>query len=466
MFLLKGNKRKRALIPASIPVETNEKELNQIDGQVQVAVDQLDGIVEQMKLAAESLDHTSTSSKESTLDLIGHIEKTVENTLKVSEKMRVIESSAQEISSFSEEIHANSESSFKELMISMDSLHALENSMNVLSEGHNLLLKQMEQLVNHSNKINEILHIIGSISQKTKILALNAAIEAARAGDHGKGFSVVANEVGVLANQTSQAVGETSVNINLIQNEISASTIMVRKETEQVLKGSNELRFVLQHMESFKENLSNINEMVSDSTQAVNAQTVGVVEIVNLLEEISEMSLDNKDLAYKVTLDMNEQHESIGQILSTSRSLTNTSTELQKIINNNNLLSGKKPIDYQMIEAVQKKLINFLAISSIDVLDPTLHETKLNQFLNEHSELEAVWTNRLDGTFIYSNPPAGLVNAKARPWFIQAKNGQTFVSEPYISALTKKLCTTISCPIYHGKEIVGVLGVDVLMELP
>ncbi|WP_390622446.1 PDC sensor domain-containing protein [Bacillus massilinigeriensis] len=206
--------------------------------------------------------------------------------------------------------------------------------------------------------------------------------------------------------------------------------------------------------------------MVSDSTQAVNAQTVGVVEIVNLLEEISEMSLDNKDLAYKVTLDMNEQHESIGQILSTSRSLTNTSTELQKIINNNNLLSGKKPIDYQMIEAVQKKLINFLAISSIDVLDPTLHETKLNQFLNEHSELEAVWTNRLDGTFIYSNPPAGLVNAKARPWFIQAKNGQTFVSEPYISALTKKLCTTISCPIYRGKEIVGVLGVDVLMELP
>lgn len=455
MFLLKGNRKKKEVAPVENVIK------NQIDGQVQVAVDQLDGIVEQVKLAAESLDHTSTSSKESTLDLIGHIEKTVENTLKVSEKMKVIESSAQEISSFSEEIQSNSEASFQELMVSMDSLKALENSMNLLSEGHDVLLKQMEQLVNHSNKINEILHTIGAISQKTKILALNAAIEAARAGDHGKGFSVVANEVGVLANQTSQAVEETSGNINLIHNEIEVSTRMVRKETEQVLKGSNELRNVLNHMESFKENLTTINKMVSDSSEAVGAQTLGVVEIANLLEQISEMSLNNKDLAYKVTLDMNEQHDSIGEILSTSRSLTNTSNELQKIVNNSNLQAEKLQIDYSVIEAMQRKIGLFLGGSSLDSLDPILHEYELNRFLKENTELEAIWTNRSDGSFIFSNPPAGLVNAKARPWFIHAMNGQSFVSEPYISALTKSLCISISCPIYRDNEMVGVLGADV-----
>lgn len=457
MFLL--NRRKER----ELPVEEKTLSDNQpIDGQVQVAADQLDGMVEQMKLAAESLEQTSTSSKESTLDLIRHIEKTVENTLKVSEKMRGIESSAQEISSFSEEIHANSESSFQELMISMDSLHKLKSSISQLSEGHVLLLKQMEQLVNHSNKINEIIHTIGAISQKTRILALNAAIEAARAGDHGKGFTVVANEVGILANQTSQAVEETRENIGIIQGEIEVSTDMMKRETEQVLKGSSELRVVLKHMGTFKENLSNINEMVSDSTEAVGIQTLEVVEIANLLDEISEMSLHNKDLPYRVTLDMNEQHDSIGQILSTSRSLTNTSNELQKNVNRKQLIVNHLQVDQQIIEDVQRKISKFLEASTLENLDPNLHELELNRFLEENSELEAIWTNRLDGTFIYSNPPAGLVNAKARPWFIQAIHGQPFVSEPYISALTKSLCITISYPIRWDQEIVGVLGVDVV----
>ena len=91
----------------------------------------------------------------------------------------------------------------------------------------------MENLVAHSIKTIGIVQNIGSISQKTRVLALNASIEAARAGIHGKGFNVVANEVGNLANLTSDAVNETGINIKIIQEEIMKSTEMVK---ERLLK--------------------------------------------------------------------------------------------------------------------------------------------------------------------------------------------------------------------------------------
>nr|WP_232509528.1 hypothetical protein [Parageobacillus thermoglucosidasius] len=57
------------------------------------------------------------------------------------------------------------------------------------------------------------------------------------------------------------------------------------------------------------------------------------------------------------------------------------------------------------------------------------------------------------------------MNAKARPWFIEASKGRTYVSNIYTSALTKRPCITISSPIFHHEQIVGVIGVDVSVQI-
>ncbi|WP_461201825.1 PDC sensor domain-containing protein [Anoxybacillus sp. TBDG-1] len=84
----------------------------------------------------------------------------------------------------------------------------------------------------------------------------------------------------------------------------------------------------------------------------------------------------------------------------------------------------------------------------------------LNEFLWMNENIEAVWSNRIDGTFIYSNPSAGLVNAKARPWFVEATKGNVYVSSVYTSALTKRPCLTISAPIVQEGDVIGVVGID------
>ncbi|MRH42103.1 chemotaxis protein [Aquibacillus halophilus] len=439
------------------------KEDANINGQVQVAADQLKGIVEQAKLAALSLNETSTSSIERVNNLMQHSEKTTDYTIQVTEKMKLIDASATKIADVSEEIHESSQNSYQELIRSWDNLEKLQEKMDQLLKSHYVLINQMNSLVNHSQQINKIVDTIGSISKRTSILALNATIEAARSGEHGKGFAVVANEVGNLANQTSEAVKQTRNNIHLIQEDINATTNMVNQETNQVEDGSNELKNVMEVLESFKSKISLITSMASDSAQAVGEQTGGVQEISALLEQISDMSIKNKELVYNVTLDMDEQFQSSEQILSISHTLTSTSNELQSIIQSDESNSLVK-IDTAVTERVKKDIYHITKTYSLAQLMPDEHEQILTDFYKSHPDIEAIWSNRQDGTFIYSNPPAGLVNAKARPWFVKAINGETYISEVYTSALTKSACITISFPLLDHNKVVGLIGVD--LSLP
>lgn len=430
-----------------------------IDGQIQVAVDQLKGIVEQVNIASADLEKTSSSSKEQTNILLEHSMQTAENTHQVALKMSKIESSALHISAFSQEILANSQTSNEELEISVESFQSLQGKFDALKQSHQTLLHQMNQLVYNSSNIHDIVQTIGSISQKTKILALNATIEAARAGDHGKGFAVVANEVGNLANQTSAAVEQTREHLTLILNGINHSTIMVETETNQIEEGSDELQEILMSMRSFKSRLTSITSMVSDSTSSVEEQRGSIQEISQLLQEISQLATENKERVHQVANDLDTQHRNVEEIRSISHALIRTSKELQSLVNNDNATKNVN-VDRTIIEKSIKILSNPVHTKELISLNPQVHQEILDSILSANTELEAIWSNRPDGSFVYSNPEAALVNAKLRPWFIEASQGKVFVSEIYISALTKKACMTLSMPIMEGDMVSGVLGAD------
>jgi methyl-accepting chemotaxis protein len=82
--------------------------------------------------------------------------------------------------------------------------------------------------------------------------------------------------------------------------------------------------------------------------------------------------------------------------------------------------------------------------------------------ISESDQIEAIWTNDNKGNFIYSNPPAGIANATVRDWFNESMKGTTYVSNIYISAISKSPCMTISLPIYNtSRQVIGVIGADI-----
>ncbi|MFV2049815.1 methyl-accepting chemotaxis protein [Metabacillus litoralis] len=191
----------------------------------------------------------------------------------------------------------------------------------------------IKTLDKRSQEIGEITKVISGIAEQTNLLALNAAIEAARAGEHGKGFAVVADEVRKLAEQSQISSSQISNLIKEIQEDMVLSNKSIDKVSVEVQEGLN---IVKQTEGSFKEiykymvQLSEqINDMaataqeISASTQEVSATVTGITKISN------ETSMHSQNVAASAE----EQLASMEEVTASANSLSTLAEDFQKLIN-------------------------------------------------------------------------------------------------------------------------------------
>ena len=430
------------------------------DEQIQVSADQLNAIVEQLKLATSNLTNLSEQNQLSVANLSKQSEISKSHTHHITEKIHTIETSSIQVAMNAEQMLQDSNQSLEALQHALDRINILEGKIEELQNMHTDLQSQMKRLVDHSASTKKIVQAIGDISNKTKILALNASIEAARAGAHGKGFNVVANEVGTLANLTSNAVVETANNLTLIEQEIENSSRIVLDESTIVNESVSEIKNVLQSFTILRNRVHHIQQSIHDTTDEVHVQKEQMKESANLLKEIAQMVTSNVDLAAKLKDTVDIQHDEVLHVTEMMQSLSKTSSELQQVVQLSTKDSEQYKLDDVATEEMKLHIERLAKNNELVDLQLEVHEQALVDFASSFSTIEAIWSNRKDGTFIFSNPPAGIVNAKVREWFKRAIIGETFTSEIYISAVTKRPCITISTPIKNGEDIIGVIGVD------
>ncbi|MBR3624110.1 MAG: methyl-accepting chemotaxis protein [Selenomonadaceae bacterium] len=188
------------------------------------------------------------------------------------------------------------------------------------------------KLGEQSQKIGTIVDTISAISEQTNLLALNAAIEAARAGEHGRGFAVVADEVRKLAEQSSNAAGEISSLINNIQKETESAVSAMESGVSQVSDGT---KAVDGAGASFKE-ISEMVESVAESSRAmasiVNDLNKGTDRIREAITKINDMGRKVADEAQTVSAATEEQTASMHEIADASRKLALQAQDLQNVI--------------------------------------------------------------------------------------------------------------------------------------
>ena len=163
---------------------------------------------------------------------------------------------------------------------SSQSINEVMGDLNELNEQVNINNHSIAELTNQTNNITSVIELITDIADQTNLLALNAAIEAARAGEHGRGFAVVADEVRKLAERTHKATGEISVSIKSLQQDMNE--IQTSSEAMKVTVDASSDKIT-----SFEETLQELsqssNEIVDYSYSMENSVFIVLAKIDHIL---------------------------------------------------------------------------------------------------------------------------------------------------------------------------------------
>jgi len=230
----------------------------------------IEEMIASIKETAKSLEILSTSSEES-----------VSGLFEINATVKEIQNSAEESVRLAENVSIEaSEKGLASITTAIKGIEDVKDSMNAISETINRLEKRSEE-------IGSIVNVIDEVASQTSLLSLNAAILAAQAGEHGKSFTVVADEIKRLAERTSASTKEISGLITAVQTETRSSVEIADKGIKTVDRGVKFVRDVNDALNSIVKS-SKVSTEMSKSIQRATAEEVSVIlQITDSIKKIT-----------------------------------------------------------------------------------------------------------------------------------------------------------------------------------
>lgn len=447
--------------------QNNSSKWNAIANESLVAADRLQAAVGEVNSSIEELQMLADISSIEDLKLKHSSEGSLKQIQESLAAMQEVTASAVSIQEAANHLHMKSEKTQSEASRMAQDLATADQTIRALAESQQSIVKPMEDLERNTTKLGSFYRELEDISSEVALLALNASIEAARLGEQGKGFDVVAVRMRQLAEQSRLAIGKSAPLFGNIGDDVERvkSSLQVGKDSAQ--QGINVLKTMGEDIRYIYEEIAAVNELVAEAGQRSHEQAEMTHNMEKMMNQVHK-GLSRSILHVEGALErMKSQRLQIGKLQSVAGGLHRAQEELVCTLSSVRENLSDQPTESEVAErglAFTRILLQEVEGIVFQQMEEAGHRSALEDLLKRESELEAAWSNRADGSFVVSIPEAGLVNAKGRDWFRKALAGETVISEVYVSAITKRRCMTLSVPIKKDGNIVGILGADVSVE--
>lgn len=284
------------------------------------ATDQaMDSLQELQRAAARIADsaRNQASRLERTAQIVGSIEAAVDNVLRHASEIAEAAALSMETASTGGDVV-------------QQSVLAMQHISRVTTD----TAEKIGQLGRHSARVGEIVNVISDIAEQTNLLALNAAIEAARAGEHGRGFAVVADEVRQLAERSAQSAREIADLVVTIQSETANAVAAMETNRDEANKGldlshqaGEALQRILGAFEGLNGQIQTVREVTQELGSAIGDVTKNVREIAGIAEENVTESVDMLRQSEEAVIAMERIASTAGQTAATAEEMAASTKE-------------------------------------------------------------------------------------------------------------------------------------------
>ena len=293
--------------------------------QVAAASQQLTASADQSSLAINQVADSIVRVAGAATEQFTEVEKASQQSEQLKSNMNTFTDTLSAASSKIQETNNAAEQGGQSVADAVDQMKIIESSVSDAST-------VIAQLGEESDKIGKIVDAISAIADQTNLLALNAAIEAARAGEHGRGFAVVADEVRKLAEQSQVSAREISDLIGSIQDKAQNAVHSMQDSVSQVQSGANSVDGA---GKTFKEIAIMVTDVAegSERMEAIVAELVDSTDVIT--KSVDHINIKSREVAKEsetVSAASEEQTATMHEIADASRSLAMQAQNMQEVI--------------------------------------------------------------------------------------------------------------------------------------
>jgi methyl-accepting chemotaxis protein len=312
---------------------------NIMKGNIRHLVKQIVETTEQVAASSEeftaSAEHSAMATRkvaESVSEVATGAEKqaiAVDNTVAIVEQMAA---SIQQISTNANEVSGVADRTAETAAQGQTTINAAVQQMELIEKTVSDSAFAVTSLGEQSKEIGQIVDTISGIAGQTNLLALNAAIEAARAGEQGRGFAVVADEVRKLAEQSQEATKQIAHLISEIQNETNNAVVAMDKGAHEVKAGSEVVNNAGLAFNEIVAHVDELSAQVREISVAIEQMAIGSQQIEKSIRDIDLISRDTATQTVTVSAATEEQSATMEEVAASSQALARMAEDLQNTV--------------------------------------------------------------------------------------------------------------------------------------